>query len=32
MAQHGKLLARIPQGTSDANILFDALRVLLSRL
>jgi hypothetical protein len=32
MAQYDKLLARILQGTSDANISFEALRVLLSRL
>ena len=32
MAQYDKLLARILQGTSDANIPFEALRVLLSRL
>jgi hypothetical protein len=32
MAQHEKLLARILQGTSDANIPFDGLRALLSRL
>jgi len=32
MAQHEKLLARILQGSSDANIPFDGLRTLLSRL
>lgn len=32
MAQHEKLLARILRGTSDANIPFDGLRHLLTRL
>lgn len=32
MAQHDKLLARILQGSSDANVHFNELRALLSHL